>query len=138
MSRICHNIEPYFLEAIKKRAGVAAICADEENDRQLSELVGDVHHLLAAVGELKEDLGMADRLHHNCPVCGWRDVRMRYCDGCTLRAGTHRSTSALDTCMDGDPEHFHRRCMRCEYSWRTDDIPDAQIRCAETIRGMEA
>lgn len=136
--KIRHNTEDEFLEEMRKHAGRADVRAGEERDRQLAELVGDVYHLLSAVKELKDDLGMSDRMHRNCPVCGWREVDMNYCNGCMLRPYPSSRAPGIDVCHDGDPEHFHRRCERCNHRWRTNDIADAQIRCADALRRLEA
>ena len=63
-----------------------------------------------------------------CPKCGGNDTAMRYCDGCNQRPALQDPD---DRCGHGDPEHFHRNCRRCSYRWRTDDVIDARVVCAE-------
>jgi hypothetical protein len=67
-----------------------------------------------------------------CPKCGGSDVNIAYCDGCDLRpySSTIRKYED-DYCSHGDSEHFHRRCRRCSYQWRTDDVLTPRRVCAK-------
>lgn len=67
-----------------------------------------------------------------CPKCGATTTSIDYCDGCRLRPySAYSGNHADNTCAHGDPEHFHRLCRRCHYQWRTDDVNNAQKRCAQ-------
>jgi hypothetical protein len=64
-----------------------------------------------------------------CPKCGHADVSIAYCDGCALRPLSSLIGNPDDRCIPGHPEHFHRRCRRCGYRWRTDDALTARKVC---------
>lgn len=52
-----------------------------------------------------------------CPKCGHDSVALAYC------AGEGKGLFLpQDRCYFGEREHFHRRCMRCNYRWRTNDV----------------
>lgn len=58
-----------------------------------------------------------------CPKCGHDGVDMEYCLG---GRGAGSRNRGLDLCMWGDPEHFHRNCLRCGFWWRTDDVIESE------------
>lgn len=64
-----------------------------------------------------------------CPKCGSADVSIAYCDGCELRP--YSSKYDDDKCGHGDLEHMHRRCKRCSYQWRTDDVLNPRKVCKQ-------
>lgn len=138
-SQLRRNTDEDYLDEINGRINTAMDFADLHGDQMLSGVAADAHHLLKAVRELKADLAAPPRpeMHQDCPACGSTEVKMRYCDACRTRVG-FSNTPDLDRCAHGDPEHFHRRCQRCEYAWRTDDINDAQIRCDVEINRRKA
>lgn len=56
-----------------------------------------------------------------CAKCGNDGVSLHYCQG----GGWHGTD---DMCRYGEPEHFHRNCLRCGYWWRTNDVIKAVVR----------
>jgi hypothetical protein len=58
-----------------------------------------------------------------CPKCGYHDTKMSYCDSGDRRPPALSMVQNKDNqCVRGHSEHFHRRCYRCDYQWRTDDV----------------
>ncbi len=70
-----------------------------------------------------------------CPKCSSPETSMAYCDGCRLRPPDSVSLKyADDYCRDGEPEHFHRRCAQCGYRWKSHDVNEPRVMCADRLR----
>ena len=59
-----------------------------------------------------------------CPKCGGHDVRMMY-EPAEEYASASKWSHGM--CVEAHgrrslPEHFHRTCQRCHYSWPTFDV----------------
>jgi len=50
----------------------------------------------------------------DCVKCGYGHTSIDHCSGGQLRP--------REGVVCRPPEHFHRRCLRCSYSWQTFDV----------------
>lgn len=130
-----------YLAQIAERSRQHMEHADQFGYKNLASSAADVHHLLQVIAQLKEDLRLltAEPVTPGkvadlpCPACGNERTNKQYCDGCKLRPSTGLRATEVNSCHDGDLEHFHRYCD-CGYGWRTDDVIDARVRCEYELR----